>query len=281
VSSWQELSLELSRGSLVGFNRPPQNHLDPRVFGFAHYTYSDTRYKREVMTPLYTERVNQATFEVISEGGKELQNRRVTIIGGGAMGLAAGRELRDKGFEVTYVEPDTKRHPILTGEGFKIRPLERALRRRGLILELSGIKNLITQEHLFLMMDGAHLVHGSSKDNPFDMKTFKALADERIPWAKNSRGQRSATYVFTAAGLRKELHMPADGFTISHGGKRQNVPLKKFLPEVEALFRLGIHALTDAPVTHFPFFTAPDHVVAGKGREDNRSLRQIVYEALQ
>jgi len=237
-----------------------QRTLPEHVFGFAHYTYSDSKYKREVMTPLYTQAVNRATFEALEHEGKQLTNKRVTIIGGGAMGLHAGRELREQGYEVTFVESNAERRASLEGEHkFAVGELKPSLKGRGLILELSGMHKLISAEHLFLLDDNTHVVHGSSKDNPFDMTTIKALASETIPWKESPTGQVSASYVFEAAGRRRTLHFPGNGYTISHGGKQQNVPLKKFLPEVEALLRLSAHALhNDRTITQYPFFGTPE-----------------------
>ena len=55
--------------------------------------------------------------------------------------------------------------------------------------------------------------------------------------------------------------MPGDGFTISHGGKVQNVPLEKFAPELDRLVNLGVYALENKPVTYYPIFTAPEHAM--------------------
>jgi S-adenosylhomocysteine hydrolase len=243
---------------------PPQNTIASESLGFAHYTYSDSKYKREVMTPLYTQAVNRQTFEALEHEGRTLTNKRVSIIGGGAMGLHAGLELREKGYEVTFVEPDAGRRKILEEEHhFAVSDLKPALKGRGMILELSGLKNLITAEHLFLMDDDTTVVHGSSKDNPFDMTAIKGLASEIIPWKPSPTGQESATYVFEAAGRKRTLHFPGNGFTISHGGQKQNVPLKKYLPEVEMLVRLMAHAVTnDDTVTHYPFYGTPDDLRA-------------------
>jgi S-adenosylhomocysteine hydrolase len=243
---------------------PTQNTIAPEALGFAHYTYSDSKYKREVMTPLYTQAVNRQTFEALEHEGRTLTNKKVSIIGGGAMGLNAGLELRDKGYEVTFVEPDAGRRKILEEEHhFPVSELKPALKGRGMILELSGLKNLITAEHLFLMDDNTTVVHGSSKDNPFDMNAIKGLASETIPWKPSPTGQESASYVFEAAGRKRTLHFPGNGFTISHGGQKQNVPLKKYLPEVEMLVRLMAHALTNEDtVTNYPFFGTPDGLAA-------------------
>jgi hypothetical protein len=203
--------------------------------------------------------VNRATFDAIAHEGKQLKNQRATIIGGGAMGLNAGIELREKGFEVTFVEPDAGRQALLKEKGFPVGELKSALPGRGLVLELSGMHKLLKAEHLFLLDDETHVAHGSSKDNPFDMETFKALASETIRWKPSPTGQTSASYVFQAGGRKRTLHFPGDGYTISHGGKEQNVPLKKFLPEVESLLRLSAHALhNDRTITQYPFFGTPD-----------------------
>jgi S-adenosylhomocysteine hydrolase len=247
---------------------PPQNTLAPETLGFAHYTYSDSKYKREIMTPLYTQAVNRQTFEALEHEGRTLTNKKVSIIGGGAMGLNAGLELREKGYEVTFVEPDAGRRKILEEENhFPVSDLKPALKGRGMILELSGLKNLITADHLFLMDDNTTVVHGSSKDNPFDMKAIKGLATETIPWKPSPTGQESASYVFEVAGLKRTLHFPGNGFTISHGGQKQNVPLKKYLPEVEQLVRLMAHAITnDDTSTSFPFYGTPDGLAAQGAR---------------
>ncbi|MEO6953792.1 MAG: hypothetical protein ABI321_18465, partial [Polyangia bacterium] len=83
----------------------PTGQLPRSSFGFAYYTYSNTAYKRDVMTPLYTEQVNASLFGAIERGGHPIANKRVAIVGGGAMGIAAARELRTSGYEVTFVEP--------------------------------------------------------------------------------------------------------------------------------------------------------------------------------
>ncbi len=229
-------------------------------FGFAYYTYSNTKYKRDVMTPLYTEQVNSSLFESIARGGHAIANKRVTIVGGGAMGISAARELRTSGYEVTFVEPDAERVKVLASEQFKVEPLESALPGRGIVLEMSGMKNIIGVEQLHLLDDGSFLAHGSSKDNPIDMERFRALAKSRTEWPEHN-GQRSASYTFKAAGVTKTIHMPGDGFTISHGGKVQNVPLEKFAPELDRLVNLGVYALENKPVTYYPIFTAPEHAM--------------------
>ena len=221
-------------------------------------TNSNTAYKREVMTPLYTEQVNRSLFNAIERAGKKPANQRVTVIGGGAMGLAAARELRDSGHEVTFVEPERSRVAVLEQEGFAVEPLRSALKGRAIVLEMSGMKNVLGLNEVFQIDDGAFVVHGSSKDNPFDMKAFSAMATEKIAWPEHN-GQRSATYRFNAAGRKKELHFLGDGFTISHGGKTQNVPLEQFTPELDALLNIGVHAVQQPPaVTYYPFFTATE-----------------------
>ena len=118
---------------------PPQNKLPDRVYGFSHHTYSDSKYKREVMTPLYTQAVNRATFEALEHEGRQLTSKRVTIVGGGAMGLNAGLELREKGYEVKFVEPDAERRGLLEKDHhFVVEPFETALRDRGLVLDSGG-----------------------------------------------------------------------------------------------------------------------------------------------
>ncbi len=256
--SWRRIASYLRTPSMQ--DQGTQNALDGRVFGFSHHTYSDSAYKREVMTPLYTEQVNSGTFSTIEKAGMKLNNKKVTILGGGAMGQSAGLELKSKGYTVTFVEPDKTTQGKLKEHGFSIRELKDSLKGRGLIMDMSGKKNLISMEHLFMMDEGTHIVNGSSKDYPFDMQTFRSIATKQVPWRSKPGGQRSASYVFNAAGLTKTLHFPGDGYTISHGGKKQNVPLKKFLPEINALFLLGVHALTDRPVTHYPFFSTPQHI---------------------
>ncbi|MEO6951695.1 MAG: hypothetical protein ABI321_07770 [Polyangia bacterium] len=227
-------------------------------FGFAYYTYSNTAYKRDVMTPLYTEQVNRSLFDAIEREGKKPANQRVTVIGGGAMGLAAAKELRASGHEVTFVEPESTRVSLLQQEGFTVEPLRSALKGRSIILEMSGMKNVLGLNEVFAIDDGAFVVHGSSKDNPFDMKSISAMATEKIAWPEHN-GQRSATYKFSAAGRTKELHFLGDGFTISHGGKTQNVPLDQFVPELDALLNIGVHAVqAKAEVTRYPFYTATD-----------------------
>jgi S-adenosylhomocysteine hydrolase len=269
---WQQVLSYLRTPSLSAVT--PQNQLAEHAFGFSHHTYSDSKYKREVMTPLYTQAVNRATFEALAHEGKQLTNQRVTIVGGGAMGLNAGLELRAQGYEVTFVEPDATRRQLVEGEHkFKVEPFETALKGRGLVLEMSGMHKLLRAEHLFLLDDETVVAHGSSKDNPFDMSTFKALASEVVPWKASPTGQVSATYVFEALGLKRRLHFPGNGFTISHGGKRQNVPLKKFTPEIEALVRLGVHALSSGPApTHFPFFGTPSWLMEPGAQK--KQLRQ-------
>ena len=253
-----------------------QNTLRPETFGFSHYTYSDSKYKREVMTPLYTQAVNRATFDTIEREGRKLPNKRVTIIGGGAMGYHAGVELREKGFDVTYVEPDAGRRALLEADHFTVSDLKPALKGRGLVMELSGMHNILSAEHLFLMDDDTYVVHGSSKDNPFDMKTIKALASEVIPWKATPTRQASASYVFEAAGRKRTLHFPGNGFTISHGGEKQNVPLKKYLPEVEKLVRLMAYALTtDDTVTSYPFYGTPDSI--SQPGAQRKALREATF----
>ncbi len=254
--------------------------LDPEVYGFAHYTYSDSKYKREIMTPLYAQAVNRATFSLIEQGGKPLTNKRVTIIGGGAMGLNVALELRDKGFEITFVEPDPDQRKLLHEQhGFPseqikdVPELRSTLPGRGLIMELSGAHNILTAKHLFLIDDGTHVVHGSSKDNPFDMDTFRKLAVEVQDWKPSPTGQVSKSYVFEAAGRRRTLHFPGNGFTISHGGQEQNVPRARILPEVGTVLRLLAHAITEQPVSHFPFFGTP--VDLGKPGVQKKLLRDV------
>ena len=236
---------------------PQDRAIESRQFGFAYYTYSNTAYKKETMTPLYTEQVNRSLFDAIDRSGKPLSNKRVTIIGGGAMGHNAGKELREKGFEVTFVEPDATQAKVLGDDGFVVSELRPSLRGRSIVLELSGIKNIIGLNDVFQLDQGAFLVHGSSKDNPFDMESFNKMAKERVALPGHN-GQRSATYRFEVAGRKKDLHLLGDGFTISHGGKAQNVPLDKFLPELDRLVNLGVYALENKPVTHTPIFTAPE-----------------------
>ena len=160
--------------------RNPEHQLPASSFGFAYYTYSNTAYKRDVMTPLYTEQVNASLFSAIERGGHPIANKRVAIVGGGAMGIAAARELRTSGYEVTFVEPDAERVKVLAGEQFAVAPLRDALPGRGIVLEMSGMKNVIGLDELSLIDNGAFLAHGSSKDNPFDMTAIKAMAKSRV-----------------------------------------------------------------------------------------------------
>jgi len=237
-----------------------ERHIDSAQMGFAYYTYSNTAYKRDAMTPLYTEQVNRSLFDAIARGTHPIKNKRVAMIGGGAMGLASAKELREKGYEVTFVEKDPKRAELLVSEGFLVSELKPALKGRGIVLEMSGVKNIIGINELYLIEDGAFVAHGSSKDNRFDMKSLGSMATKRVAWDEHN-GQRTATYHFDAAGISKELHFLGDGFTISHGGKAQNVPLPKFLPEVDRLVNLGVYALTQREVSFYPVITAPEHAM--------------------
>jgi hypothetical protein len=136
--------------------------LPVRQYGFSYTTYSNFDYKREVMTPHYAEAVNRAFLGALEHEGKKLPNNRVTIIGAGAMGVAAGMQLKARGFEVTFYEPDPGRRAVIP-EGFGISELEPALKGRGLILEMSGMRKILRAEHLFLIDDGAFLAHARRK----------------------------------------------------------------------------------------------------------------------
>lgn len=83
-----------------------------------------------------------------------------------------------------------------------------------------------------------------------------------------------------AAGSTRTIHFPGDGFTISHGGKAQNVPLKKFIPEINVLFRMGVHALNDRPVTHYPFFKTPQQITDLVTRQEARTFDEAAQKAL-
>jgi hypothetical protein len=92
------------------------------------------------------------------------------------------------------------------------------------------------------------------------MEAFKALVSERTEWKPGPGGQRSATYVFQAAGQRRELHFVGDGVTVSHNGARQNVPLEDYRPEAALLLKLGAWVLRRTGVSHLPFESTPPEI---------------------
>ena len=205
---------------------------------FVYYSIAYTRLKRKVTSQFYGSRVADRVLNLIPQTGQKLQNKRACVIGGGPMGIYAGVRLREKGYDVTFVDPDPKAQRKLRWLKFDIKPIEQALPGRGIVLGMTGYRALGARE-LALIDSGAFVAQGSSKRNEFDMSAFERMAKKTELPRSDGLSQKSFTYSFRGG---KKLHFLGDGWTINHDGSLHGTPMRDIQLELGLYFETAAQA---------------------------------------
>jgi S-adenosylhomocysteine hydrolase len=206
---------------------------------FVYYSIAHTELKQRITSSFFGRRVAQRVLNLVPQTGVKLLNRRVAILGGGPMGLFAGLELRQQGYEVTFVDPDPAVAARLRDKyKFPVTTIEQALPGRGLVVGMSGYQT-VRKEHLGLIEDGAVLAQGSSKRNEFDMDAFEGLASKKLLPREDGLSQKSYTYSFRGG---KKLHFLGDGWTINHDGSLHGTPMRDIQLELAIYFESAVQA---------------------------------------
>jgi S-adenosylhomocysteine hydrolase len=206
---------------------------------FVYYSIAYTDLKKKVTSSFFGRRVAQRVLNLLPQTGVALANKKVAILGGGPMGLFAGLELRGKGYDVTFVDPNAAVAATLRGMKFRVAPLEQALPGRGMILGMSGYQTL-RAEHLALIDSGAVIAQGSSKRNEFEMDAFEKRATSKVELPRtDGLAQKSFTYSFKGG---KQLHFFGDGWTINHDGSLHGTPMKDIQLELAIYFESAVQA---------------------------------------
>lgn len=205
---------------------------------FVYYSIAYTRLKRKVTSQFYGSRVADRVLSLIPQTGQRLQNKRVAVIGGGPMGIYAGVRLREKGYDVTFVDPDPGAQRKLRWLKFDVKPIEQALPGRGIVLGMTGFQTLGAKE-LALVDSGAFVAQGSSKRNEFDMSAFERMAKKTELPRSDGLSQKSFTYAFRGG---KKLHFLGDGWTINHDGSLHGTPMKDIQLELGLYFETAAQA---------------------------------------
>jgi S-adenosylhomocysteine hydrolase len=216
---------------------------------FVYFSIAHIPLKQRVTSRFYGTRVVDRTLALAEGSGVALPNKDAVVIGGGPMGLFAGERLRQRGFAVTFVEPDGARAAALRrrhGGAFKVEPIEQALRGKGLVLGMSGYRTLLA-EHVDLIAAGAVVAQGSSKRNELDMDGIAArAASKRLIPRHDGLAQKSYTYSFAdgARGKsgRKQVHFFGDGWTINHDGSLAGTPIGDIQLELAVIFESAAQA---------------------------------------
>jgi S-adenosylhomocysteine hydrolase len=206
---------------------------------FVYYSIGHLALKQRVTSRFFGTRVAQRLLNLIPQTGVKPLNKRVAIIGGGPMGLFAGRALRGQGYDVTFVDTDPKVAARLHDKyKFEVTTIEKALPGRGLILGMTGVQT-IGKEHLSLIEDGAILAQGSSKRNEFAMGAFERMALKTLLPRQDGLAQESYTYAFRGG---KKLHFLGDGWTINHDGSLHGTPMRDIQLELAVYFESAVQA---------------------------------------
>ncbi|MCC6811212.1 MAG: NAD-binding protein [Deltaproteobacteria bacterium] len=221
-----------------------KNHRVP----FVYYSVAYSEAKKEVASEFYATRVVDRLRKFSEVTGVQAPNKKVAIVGAGAMGRFAALYMKKQGYDVTIVERDPEVRKRMQGLGFtKIytdAQMTTALKGCGTVLSMAGYKKIIGKEHLDAMMDGALVLQGSSKRNDFDMEAFEKAARKKtlIP-RTDDIPQRSYTYEFKD---KKRLHFVGDGWTINHDGSLHGSPFEDVQLETALLFESVVEAAGDS-----------------------------------
>lgn len=220
--------------------------------------------KKRVTSPFHARRVVDRLLALLPQTGVELPRPKMTVIGGGAMGLPAYRELvkrmAGRGIAVSMVEKDARVAKQLRRRGVVVEDLESALATSGLLLGMTGgttnaelgVEAILGPEHLDRIADGMIFAQGGSKRNEFAMEGFEARAESkaRLP-RTDGLPQASFTYTFQfqrdgggKAG-KKRLHFLGDGWALNHDGSLHGTRIEDLDLEL-ALVLEGAAMVADA-----------------------------------
>ncbi|HUS67446.1 MAG TPA: hypothetical protein VMZ28_23075, partial [Kofleriaceae bacterium] len=194
--------------------------------------------KKQVTSAFHAKRVVAKLEALLPQTGLDLPHPKIAVIGAGAMGLPAYKELvriyRRRGVEVVVVESDRLKAAALARKGITVEDRATALSTSGLILGMTGgsvgedgkVVPILGPEDLALLPDGVILAQGSSKQNEFDMAGFARVAARKRELPRtDGLPQKSFTYDIRTGRKTKRLHFLGDGWTLNHDGSLHGTPI--------------------------------------------------------
>jgi adenosylhomocysteinase len=138
--------------------------------------------------------------------------KRFTVFGYGSVGRGIARCLHAQHARVTVVEPDPLRALEAVLDGLTVAAAEKALATSEVVITATGRPNVITEQHLPLVRDGAILVNAGHYSWEIDLPALRkgAVAVSRV---------NGTTEVFTmASGQRIALLAEGEMLNLAGGG---------------------------------------------------------------
>ncbi|MEV0581928.1 adenosylhomocysteinase [Nonomuraea sp. NPDC050310] len=164
---------------------------------FPMVAVNDTRTKRMFDNRYGT---GQSTFDGIMRATNTMLAGRVVVVAGfGYCGRGVAERAKGLGARVVVTEIDPVKALDAMLQGYDVLPMERAARAGEVFITVTGNRDVIREEHLAVMKDGAILANAGHFDVEIDVRALDELAVEI------NRGVRPNTDEYVLADGRRLL----------------------------------------------------------------------------
>ena len=131
-----------------------------------------------------------------------LHERRVLVIGYGAVGRGVAETARAFGGAVTIAERDAARALEAAYAGWHVAPLDEAVRAADVIVTATGARDVLTAEHFTQLRDGAFLLNVGHRADELDLATLRAYSHHEVqPFIEAFQIGARTVYLFAGGSM--------------------------------------------------------------------------------
>jgi S-adenosylhomocysteine hydrolase len=194
---------------------------------------------KKAEAPMIGRTVAAKALQALRRIGRDLDGKKVTIVGYGYVGEALAKALRDAGAIVTIVEKTRRARRAAVRDGFAVRPLDRTIETADIVFGATGSTS-VGIESVRKMKNGAIFASVSSKRREFAMKALEKVAGSKEPIPTDTPLSTLPSARYRVFG--KTLIALGDGWPINFDGDIDSVPLAEIQLTLAALFAGLLHA---------------------------------------